>query len=188
MNQEYEFRVGARDIGKQNLFSVGAFLFLFIVLEAAFVSIWLERHPVSFWLVNGSLAVLIVFFTVVWIRHLRIKGSYTFRITDTFVQADSPHKIMGDSFSVPLGNITKLQHLFSVHYNDGGRVRDHTNNLFAIHHTGGVSYFPEFPGHTGMKVFSEIQRMRPELPLEERAFKVAESIAFAKRAFGSLRI
>jgi len=184
MNPEYEFRIDSRDLGKQNLLGVGAFLFLFVVMEAAFVSVWINRHPFSFWLVNVGVAILTIFFAAVWIRHMRISGSYHFTITDTSVEADSPHSMMGESFSVSLEKITRLQHLFST--TDG--VRDETNNLFAIYHLDGVAYFSEFPGHTGKRVFSGIQRLRPGIPLEERPFRGTESIAFAKRAFSALKI
>ena len=183
MNPVYEFRIDARDLGKQNLLSVGAFLFLFVVMEAAFVSVWINRHPLSFWLVNIGVAVLTIFFGAVWIRHMRIRGSYHFIITDTLVKADSPHAMMGESFSVSLEKITRLQHLFST----SDEVRDETNNLFAIYHLDGVAYFSEFPGHTGKRVFSEIQKLKPGIPMEERPFTGSESIAFAKRAFSALK-
>ena len=173
---KYHFKVDARGFGKQNLAAVGAFAFAFFFLEAALVRRWLQSHPHSFWWVNGLAVCFFIFFFVHWLRHLGIKGAYEFVISDSTIASKSPHPLMGQSFSIRLNDISKLEHLYFA--NDG--VRNESDNIFRIHYGGNVATLREYPGHKGTEVFRVILGLRPDLVIEERLASLGEAIELGR--------
>ncbi len=183
MSHHYEFSINAREYGKQNLSAVIAFLFLFFVMEGAFINTWRAHQPISFWTINSVFLVGMIFFGVVGIRNMSVKGDYQFVITDELITAKSPHPMMGESFNISLNRITKLQLL----YQKESGVRDPPSKLFRIYHHDGIALLQEYPGHTGAQVFAVIRNLRPDLECEERPPTLAELLKYSKRSFRSLK-
>lgn len=183
MKSHYEFSINAREYGKQNLSAVIAFLFLFFVMEGAFINTWRAHQPISFWTINSVFLLGMIFFAVVGIRNMRVKGDYQFVITDELITAKSPHPMMGESFNIALNRITKLQIL----YQKESGVRDPPSKLFRIYHHDGIALLQEYPGHTGAQVFAVIRHLRPDLECEERPPTLAELLKYSKRSFRALK-
>jgi len=182
----YTFSKNIREYAGDNTKSLLAFIFIFFVLEAAFIKSWVDTHVMSFVLVHLGLILLSTWCLMYSHKLKSLEGDYNITLTDKELTAFSPHPIIGDSFKIELKELKKLVFLYTVDHEK--KTINHTNRLFFI--DTGVSEFllPEFPGHNCEELFKIIKTVSPETSLLSRQIQLKESLALSKRYFHAFKM
>lgn len=177
----YTFTANISEYSKNNLRAGLALLFVFFIIEFAFIERWLNSHPMSFYVVHLILIVILALSCIYTFKLKSIDGEYSLTLTSHYLTVSSPHPIIGDSFKIELKDLKKLVFLYSVDHETN--QLNQTDRVFFIDTGKSKLLLPEFPGHNCEELFKIIKKVSPETSLLTRQIKLKESLALATRFF-----